>query len=95
MPATTAVAVDRLWSSTACNLFAAAVAAARDMAAGYRRPHSHIISLPVNWQTFFASTLTTAGRTGVLLTGLLLQATLLPEKLLVLAPSFNMLADAI
>jgi hypothetical protein len=49
----------------------------------------------VSWQTFFASTFTTAGRTDALLTGLLLQARPLPAKLLELAPTRIMVADAI
>jgi hypothetical protein len=49
----------------------------------------------VSWQILFASTFTTAGRTGALLTGLLLQDRPLPAKLLVLAPTRIMVADAI
>jgi hypothetical protein len=49
----------------------------------------------VSWQILFASTFTTAGRTGALLTGLLLQDRPLPAKLLVLAPTRIMVAEAI
>lgn len=50
---------------------------------------------PVSWHTLFASTVTTAGRTGALLTGLLLQARPLPAKVLLLAPTRIMVTDAI